>query len=63
MTCNAELHIADDFGDNSATIKCQLEEGHSGPHLEAFMRNGKSVTINFECDERHDATSRREEET
>jgi hypothetical protein len=34
--CNAELHIADDYGDNHATMKCQLEPGHAGPHREDY---------------------------
>jgi hypothetical protein len=36
-TCKARLHIADDFGDNSATIRCQLAEGHEGLHREEFQ--------------------------
>jgi hypothetical protein len=34
--CNAVVHIADDYGDNSATMKCQLEPGHAGPHVEKW---------------------------
>lgn len=34
--CNAELHIADDYGDNVATMKCQLESGHEGRHVEVW---------------------------
>ncbi len=52
MNCEAELHIGDDFGDNHATIKCQLPEGHDGTHKEEFQRNGTPVVITFECDER-----------
>ncbi len=50
--CLAELHIGDDFGDNHATIKCQLPKGHSGPHQETFQRKRTPVVITFECDER-----------
>lgn len=32
--CNAVLSIGDDYGDNSATMKCQLDPGHDGPHVE-----------------------------
>lgn len=52
MPCNAELHIADDFGDNHATMKCQLEEGHNGKHREEFERGGKPVVVEWEVDER-----------
>lgn len=34
--CNAVLRIADDYGDNSATMKCQLDPGHAGPHVEEW---------------------------
>jgi hypothetical protein len=36
--CKAELEIADDYGDNHATMKCQLEKGHEGKHKEDFNR-------------------------
>lgn len=52
MICNAELHIADDYGDNHATMKCQLAPGHEGPHKEEFERDGTPVLIYWECDER-----------
>lgn len=39
--CNAHLYIGDDFGDNYATMRCQLPLGHSGPHREEF-REGKA---------------------
>lgn len=38
MICNAVLYISDDFGDNKATMSCQLESGHAGLHLEDFGR-------------------------
>jgi hypothetical protein len=51
MTCKAKLYIADDYGDNVATIRCQLSSGHEGPHLEEFERRGKPVKIEWECDD------------
>ncbi len=50
--CQAVLYIADDQADNEATIRCQLEVGHEGPHIERFARNGKPVKIEWELDER-----------
>ncbi len=32
--CNAHLHLADDYGDNTCTCRCTLDEGHDGPHEE-----------------------------
>jgi len=34
--CNAVLSIGDDYGDNSATMKCQLDPGHEGRHEEVW---------------------------
>ncbi len=51
-TCDAELHIGDDLGDNFATMKCQLHAGHNGPHQEIFKRGKTPVLITYECDER-----------
>lgn len=53
MKCMAELHIGDDYGDNQATIRCQLEVGHEGPHQEIFDRDGE-VKITFVCNEREE---------
>lgn len=39
--CNAQLHIADDWGDNITTMKCQLEVGHAGRHVEIW-RDGQA---------------------
>ncbi len=50
--CNAELHIADDYGDNHATMRCQLEPGHDGPHQEEFERANKPVVVTWWCDDR-----------
>ena len=46
--CNARLSIADDYGDNSATMLCRLGPGHAGPHEEVFNHNGGKVTIIWE---------------
>ncbi len=34
--CKAILILGDDYGDNDTTIRCQLPEGHAGPHQETF---------------------------
>jgi hypothetical protein len=52
MTCGAELHIADDHGDNYATCACQLEQGHELPHRHVFQRDFTEVVVTFYCDER-----------
>lgn len=52
MGCEAELHIADDHGDNHATMICQLKQGHNGhPHEERFDRGGE-VVVTWLCDDR-----------
>lgn len=43
--CNAHLYIADDFGDNHATMRCQLEEGHKGIHQEEYTSDRSGVVI------------------
>jgi hypothetical protein len=48
--CKAKLFIGDDYGDNTATMRCQLPGGHDGPHLESFIRDGK-ISITWEKDE------------
>jgi hypothetical protein len=50
--CNARLYIADNYGDNSATIRCQLAPDHEGLHREQFDRDGGQVTITWVADER-----------
>lgn len=57
MSCGAELHVADDHGDNHATCRCQLDEGHELPHRHVFHRddlngNRTEVVVTFFCDER-----------
>ena len=50
--CNAHLSVADNYGDGSATIRCQLAPGHDGVHREEFERRGGTVTITWVADER-----------
>lgn len=50
--CNARMSIADDYGDNSATIRCQRVVGHEGLHQEQYARRGGTVTITWTVDER-----------
>ena len=48
--CNARLSIADNYGDNHATIRCQLEPGHGGMHTESFR--GRRALVMWAEDER-----------
>lgn len=50
--CFAELHLADDYGDNQCTVHCQLPIGHDLPHCERFMRGGLPVVITWHTDDR-----------
>jgi hypothetical protein len=51
--CNARLTIGDNFGDNHATMVCQLEPGHEGPHQEVYeSHEAGTVTVTWEKDER-----------
>lgn len=51
--CEAELHIADDFGDNHATMRCQRAVGHAGWHREKYKTYGeKLVVVSWEEDDR-----------
>ena len=53
--CNAHLYIADNHGDNRATMRCQLGKGHDGDHMEVFQRGddrSKPVTVRWVEDER-----------
>lgn len=51
--CNARLFIGDIYGDNHATMRCQLAPGHLGVHQETYdgAFAGK-VTVTWENDER-----------
>jgi hypothetical protein len=50
--CNACLFIGDNYGDGTATMRCQLAPGHDGVHREVFEREGGPVTITWVADER-----------
>lgn len=50
--CGACCFVADDFGDNTATMRCQLAPGHEGSHQEMFDRDGGPVTVTWVADER-----------
>ena len=52
--CNAHLYIADDFGDNCATMRCQKPKGHDGLHQEVFRDD--TCTVEWENDERDEET-------
>lgn len=52
MSCKAELHIGDDHADNHATMRCQLEEGHSCRHQEQW-RGGRCI-VHWDGDDRED---------
>lgn len=52
MKCKAELHIADDQGDNHATMTCGLEVDHFGPHQECYPKAGHHVLVIWYCDDR-----------
>ncbi|EGQ60915.1 hypothetical protein GGI1_03391 [Acidithiobacillus sp. GGI-221] len=47
--CGRHMSIADDMGDNEASIRCQLPRGHEGPHQEQYTSYSHgAVTITFE---------------
>jgi len=51
--CNARLTIGDDYGDNHATMRCQLAPGHEGKHRENYQsRISGQVTIEWEHDDK-----------
>jgi len=49
--CNARLFIGDNYGDNHATMRCQLEPGHEGDHEEKYGRPPQKVTVRWEIAE------------
>ena len=52
--CNAHCYIADNFGDNHATMRCQLPKGHAGPHREVFTKmDAGGCVMTWERDERN----------
>lgn len=50
--CNARLFLADDYGDNTTTMRCGEPLGHEGLHIEAFEREGgQQIRITWTKDE------------
>lgn len=66
--CNAHLYLADDYGDNQTTCRCQLPKGHTGLHTEMFLRDKKfyglrtsnNVIITWSVDEREKQRRRKQ---
>lgn len=55
LPCGAELHIGDDHGDNHATMRCQLDAGHDGQHVEEYdAQMGGHVVVRWELDHRRE---------
>lgn len=50
--CNAHLYIGDDYGDSHATIRCQLPQGHTGPHQERYRHEPQRVTVEWTLDDK-----------
>lgn len=50
--CNARLFIGDNYGDGTATMRCQRAPNHEELHQEQFERKGGLVTITWTADER-----------
>lgn len=54
MTCGATLVMGDDFGDNSCTMHCGLDAGHTGDHKEIGSLYGDNpYRVTWEKDMRH----------
>ncbi len=46
--CNNRLGIPNDWGDTEATMRCQLDPGHDGPHREKYDDDdGVHVTVTW----------------
>lgn len=43
--CNAHCYIADNFGDNHATMRCALPAGHEGQHCEKFTKMDEGACV------------------
>lgn len=50
--CNARLFVADTWGDNHATMRCQKAPGHKGLHRELYGQPGARVAVHWEKDAR-----------
>ena len=47
MKCQAIMTIGDDYGDNEATMHCQLERGNKGDHQEIWNGYGSRRGLTF----------------
>ena len=45
--CPETLKIADDYGDNEATMQCQKPVGHTGDHLYQFNRPQEEEKVTY----------------
>ena len=54
--CKAIMEFGDDFGDNTCTFHCELEEGHEGLHQETGKMSGEQFpyTVTWDRDMRLD---------
>ena len=47
--CNNHCYIGDNFGDNHATMRCQLKINHKGNHQEQYKdTRDKKVIVEWE---------------
>jgi hypothetical protein len=46
--CGYAIEIGDDHGDNSCTMKCELELAHDGNHAKEFSLSDRSVHVYWE---------------
>jgi len=51
--CNARLFIGDNYGDNHATMRCELDPRHEGMHREEYGHDSQSVVVSWAQDERN----------
>jgi len=61
--CNARLHVGDDYGDNHATMRCQLKPGHKGMHKEEYDSHTGKVVVRWKGDHRERIVSKNENST
>lgn len=47
LLCSETFEIADDHGDNHATMRCGLDKGHQPPHQEVFEREDRGGSCVF----------------
>lgn len=48
-SCTGRLSIGDNYGDNEATMRCQLPKGHKGPHQEKWSGFGSRRGLIFDA--------------